>query len=181
MSSSKCDFALVLHAASFAAAKHRDQRRKGAEAAPYINHPLDVAALLAIVGQVDDPVVLAAALLHDTVEDTAATPVELREQFGPEVAALVAEVTDDKTLKKAVRKRHQVEHAAQASTGARLIKLGDKISNLRDIGSAPPKDWPLDRQQEYFDWAKSVVDQVRGTNAALEALFDESFKLRPRG
>lgn len=169
--------ALILRAAQFAAERHRDQRRKGSEAAPYINHPLSLANLLANCG-VDDPTVLAAALLHDTVEDTETTPEELAKLFGSAVAAIVAEVTDDKELPKAERKRLQIEHAAHLSYQAKLVKLADKVCNLRDLIHSPP-DWSLERRREYFDWAKAVVDQMRGTHTQLEGMFVAEYARRP--
>ena len=165
----------VLKAAAFAAAKHRLQRRKDAEASPYINHPLALAYILASEGGVTDTVVLAAALLHDTVEDTDTTLDELQREFGTEVAATVAEVTDDKTLPKEERKRLQVVKAASKSDAAKLVKLADKISNLRDIASAPPADWSLERRRAYFSWASQVVEGLRGVSPALEAAFDEVY------
>ena len=123
--------------------------------------------------------VLAAALLHDTVEDTDTTPDELRAEFGDAITDVVLEVTDDKLLPKAERKRLQIEHAAGISRAARLVKLADKICNLRDVAASPPRGWPLERQQEYFDWAKQVVDRLRGTHAGLEALFDRAQAARP--
>ncbi len=173
------DLATVLRAAAFAAHKHRNQRRKDAGASPYINHPLALAAVLAHEGGVDDPVTLAAALLHDTVEDTETTAQELASAFGAEVAAVVMEVTDDKTLPKPERKRLQVEHAATMSDRAQLVKLADKICNLRDVAASPPADWPLERRQAYFDWAKQVVDRLRGVHPGLEAVFDATFAARP--
>jgi len=170
---------LVLNAAQFAARKHRDQRRKDAAASPYINHPLALANILREEGKVEDAGVIAAALLHDTIEDTETDYDELRGQFGDEVAEIVAEVTDTKWLKKTSRKRLQISKAARASDGAKLVKLADKISNLRDIIAAPPSGWSLDRKREYFDWAKRVVDQVRGTNAKLERRFDQLYRQRP--
>lgn len=163
---------LVLRALAFAARKHRDQRRKGSDHAPYVNHLIDVLDLLWRVGGIRDAEVLAAALLHDTVEDTATTPQELEQLFGPKVRALVAEVTDDKSLPQEVRKRRQVEHAGSLSVGARLIKLGDKISNVRDLAAHPPVFWSGARRRAYRAWAASVVDQLRGTNPGLEAEFD---------
>ena len=121
----RTDLSLVLEAAAFAADKHRMQRRKDAEASPYINHPLALAHLLASEGRITDPVVLASALLHDTVEDTETSVEELRDAFGPEIAAIVAEVTDDKSLSKEERKRLQVVKAASKSDGAKLVKLAD--------------------------------------------------------
>jgi guanosine-3',5'-bis(diphosphate) 3'-pyrophosphohydrolase len=173
------DLSIVLRAASFAAFKHRTQRRQDADASPYINHPIELARVLAEHGGVTDTATLCAALLHDTVEDTETTPDELGREFGPEVQAIVEEVTDDKSLPKAERKRLQVEHAAHASDKAKLVKLADKICNLRDIASFPPAGWPLERKQGYFDWAKSVVDRLRGVNARLEAVFDEAYRARP--
>jgi guanosine-3',5'-bis(diphosphate) 3'-pyrophosphohydrolase len=170
---------LVLKAARFAASKHKDQRRKDASASPYINHPLTLASTLREEGLVEDATVLAAALLHDTIEDTETDYDELRGQFGAEVAEIVAEVTDTKWLKKTSRKRLQISKAARASSGAKLVKLADKISNLRDIIASPPADWSLERKREYFDWAKKVVDQIRGVNARLERKFDQLYRQRP--
>jgi guanosine-3',5'-bis(diphosphate) 3'-pyrophosphohydrolase len=169
---------LILHAAAFAAEKHRHQRRKDVQASPYINHPIALAHLLANDGGIDDPVVICAALLHDTIEDTATTEAELRATFGDAITDVVLEVTDDKSLPKAERKERQVEHAPHATHEARLVKLADKICNLRDIASAPPADWAASRKDEYYDWAKRVVDGLRGTNAALERLFDEAYARR---
>jgi GTP diphosphokinase / guanosine-3',5'-bis(diphosphate) 3'-diphosphatase len=171
--------ALVLRAAAFAAQKHRNQRRKDVDASPYINHPLALAAVLADEGGIDDAVTLAAALLHDTVEDTETTAQELASTFGAEVASVVMEVTDDKRLPKPERKRLQVEHAATMSDRAQLVKLADKICNLRDVAGSPPADWPLERRQAYFDWAKQVVDRLRGVHPGLEAVFDAAFAAGP--
>jgi GTP diphosphokinase / guanosine-3',5'-bis(diphosphate) 3'-diphosphatase len=173
------DTTRILRAAAFAARKHRDQRRKDAEASPYINHPLELARVLAEVGGVTDAATLSAALLHDTIEDTATTHAELAREFGDEIAALVVEVTDDKTLPKAERKRMQVEHAASISDKAKRVKLADKICNLTDVVSSPPADWPLQRRREYFDWAKQVIDRLRGVDAGLEAAFDKAYLARP--
>jgi guanosine-3',5'-bis(diphosphate) 3'-pyrophosphohydrolase len=164
--------AFLLRALEFAARKHRDQRRKGEGAAPYINHPIAVAAVVAGMGGVDDPVTLAAAVLHDTVEDTETTLEELEREFGVEVRDVVDEVTDDKELAKAERKRLQIEHAPSASRRAKVLKLGDKISNIRDLVHAPPGGWSLERKVEYLDWTEQVVAGCRGANAALDELYD---------
>ena len=170
---------LILAALSFAAWKHRDQRRKGAFAVPYVNHPIALADVLWFEGRVRDPVVIAAALLHDTIEDTETTAAELRGAFGPLVAAVVEEVTDVKWLQKRSRKELQVAKASKSSARAKLVKLADKICNLRDMKSSPPRDWSLARRREYFDWAERVVDGLRGSNAALERKFDQACRLRP--
>lgn len=162
---------LILSAAASAADKHRKQRRKDEDASPYINHPLALAQVLACEALEQDGHVLAAALLHDTVEDTDTTFEELEKRFGTRIANIVREVTDDKSLPKEERKRLQVEHVANASPEAKLVKLADKICNLRDIIAAPPAGWSLERRLEYFDWAKRVVDQLRGVHPELEQLF----------
>src|SRR6266850_1470042 len=173
------DLALLLKALAFAAHKHRDQRRKDAESSPYINHPIALADVLINEGGVTDVEVLCAALLHDTVEDTATTHEELVNAFGSRIARIVAEVTDDKRLPKAERKRLQVEHAPTLSPEARLVKLADKLCNLRDVAERPPAKWDLERRREYFDWARQVVDGLRGVHPRLEAAFDAAYKTRP--
>ena len=173
------DIELIIRAAVFAAHKHRDQRRKDAGATPYINHPLALARILIVEGGVTDAATIAAALLHDTIEDTETTPAELDSEFGSEIRSIVEEVTDDKSLPKADRKRLQVEHAAHISRKAQLVKLADKIANLRDVASSPPDRWDLARRQEYFDWAKRVIDQLRGAHPRLEAVFDAAYAARP--
>jgi guanosine-3',5'-bis(diphosphate) 3'-pyrophosphohydrolase len=169
---------LVLRAAAFAAEKHRHQRRKDAEASPYINHPIQLAYIL-VQADVQDPVVLAAALLHDTIEDTNTTQDELEIVFGHEIAHIVAECSDDKKLSKHERKQAQIDHAEKLSHKARLVKLADKIANVSDIIGAPPAGWSVERKREYFDWSKRVVDKLRGANAALEARFDAEYSKRP--
>jgi guanosine-3',5'-bis(diphosphate) 3'-pyrophosphohydrolase len=162
----------LLGALRFSADKHRYQRRKDHAKSPYINHPIEVAQLLWEVGGVREVNVLLAALLHDTIEDTQTRPAEIGTQFGEQVLALVLEVTDDKSLPKADRKRLQVESAPHKSTGAKLIKLADKACNVRDIVATPPEDWPLERRREYLLWTESVVAGLRGVNPGLEAYYD---------
>lgn len=172
MSKPSADIATILRAIAFAADKHRDQRRKDADASPYINHPIELARVLASEGGISDAAVLCAAALHDTIEDTDTTAEELEREFGREIAEIVAEVTDDKDLDKAERKRLQIEHAAHASPKAKLVKLADKICNVRDILASPPAGWNASRRHEYVDWAAAVVDGLRGVHPPLEALFD---------
>ena len=180
MSQVNLDPNLLMKALSFAARKHRTQLRKGAEQTPYINHPIAVADLIVRTGKILDGETIAAALLHDTVEDTKTTFEEIEAEFGPVIAKLVAEVTDDKSLPKEKRKRLQEEHAPSLSPRARVVKIADKTSNLRDVIQDPPAGWELERKQEYFDWAKRVVDHIRGTNVELENAFDEAFANRPK-
>ena len=173
------DLELLIRAAAFAADKHRNQRRKDAAQTPYINHPLGLAYVLSVEGGVNDVATLCAALLHDTIEDTETTAAELDREFGEHIRKIVDEVTDDKTLPKPERKRLQVEHAAHISHEAQLVKLADKICNLRDVAHSPPDRWDLKRRQDYFDWARDVVDRLRGAHPRLEAAFDAAYALRP--
>lgn len=163
---------VFVKAVAFAADKHRTQRRKDADASPYINHPIALANVLANEGGVTDVVVLSAAVLHDTIEDTNTTAEEVTAIFGPKITATVLDVTDDKSLDKHVRKQRQIEHAPHISKEAKLVKLADKICNLRDILASPPEDWSPERKQGYFDWAAKVVAGVRGVHPELEAVFD---------
>ena len=179
MTISEADLKQLLKALAFAAHKHKDQRRKDTDSSPYINHPITLANILCNEGHIIDTDVICAALLHDTVEDTDTTAEELEREFGATISRIVMDVTDDKTLDKAVRKQRQIEHAAHISEPAKLVKLADKISNLRDVASCPPADWSAKRCQEYFDWANAVIDQLRGVHEPLEAIFDEAFAGRP--
>lgn len=163
---------VFIKAAAFAAEKHRNQRRKDADASPYINHPIALANVLANEGGVVDATVLCAAVLHDTIEDTETTADELKQLFGDKGTSIVLEVTDDKALAKEVRKEEQVRHAPHISTEAKLVKLADKICNLRDILASPPADWSAERKQAYFEWAARVVAGLRGVHPELEAVFD---------
>jgi guanosine-3',5'-bis(diphosphate) 3'-pyrophosphohydrolase len=166
----------LLAAIDFAAEKHRRQKRKDRESSPYVNHPIQVAELLARVGKVDERDVLLAAILHDTLEDTETTRAELVGRFGTRVAGLVAEVTDDKSLPKAERKRLQVEHAPGLSHGAKLIKLGDRICNVRDVAASPPLGWSRPRRVDYLYWSRQVVAGCRGASPALEREFDQTLR-----
>ena len=170
---SEQDLGALLEAVAFAAVKHQDQRRKGHRHLPYINHPVRVAETLWSVGGVRDMTTLVAALLHDTLEDTETTAAEIELRFGPAVLGLVQEVTDDKSLPKAARKRRQVEHAAHSSPQAKMIKLADKICNVSDLTNEPPADWPKSRIVAYVDWSELVVAGLRGVNPPLETLFDD--------
>ncbi|MBK7711889.1 MAG: HD domain-containing protein [Bacteroidales bacterium] len=172
--------ALILKALEFAAGRHKAQFRKGLDRVPYINHPIQVANLLINEAGETDPVLLAATMLHDVIEDTVNSVDERDEliriisgMFGDQILSLTMEVTDDKTLEKKERKRLQVVNASHKSMNARKLKIADKIMNLRDITDNPPEDWPLQRIKDYFDWAEDVVAGLRGVNSKLEELFDE--------
>ncbi len=161
-----------LQALSFAADKHRHQRRKDSAKTPYINHPI---AILLNEAGVADEAVLIAALLHDTVEDTDTRFEEIERCFGHQVRNIVAEVTDDKSLPSEERKQRQIDHAPSLSDRARLVKLADKTANLRDVATAPPDGWPVSRLDAYLEWGKAVIDNIRGSHAQLEDLFDQAY------
>lgn len=164
---------LVTAAAHFAAMKHRSQKRKTAagDSVPYIEHPLDAMNILAQCG-VTDPEVLAAAVLHDTVEDTDTTLEEIAERFGPRVAALVAECSDDKALDKITRKRQQLEHAPSASPGAALVKLADKVSNC---AGKKPDSWSKETSEGYNKWCFAVCQFLFGHNTQLDDMVKALF------
>jgi (p)ppGpp synthase/HD superfamily hydrolase len=164
----------VLRAADMAARWHVHQRRKVIAQEPYINHLLEVASLVTEATGGTDPNVVIAALLHDAVEDQGVSFETIVREYGKQVADIVMEVTDDKTLPKNERKRKQVEAAPKKSREAKLIKLADKTSNLRAIASSPAADWSVERRLEYVDWAKSVVAGLRGNSPWLEQQFDEA-------
>ncbi len=168
------DVALVTRAADFAARRHAAQHRKGIAREPYVNHLSEVAALLAETMEGADAALVAAGWLHDTLEDTQTDREELERLFGSRVADLVAEVTDDKSLPKPERKRRQVEAAPRKSPGAKAIKIADKTSNLRSLAASPPDGWERQRIADYIAWAEEVVAGCRGTNRALEHLFDRA-------
>ena len=163
---------VLRRATGFAAWKHKGQMRKGEGEIPYIHHPIEVTAILAEIGNIDDLDVLQAALLHDTIEDTETDRDELEIHFGARVCEIVVEVSDDRSLAKPARKARQIAHAPHLSVDAQALKLADKVANVYDVAFSKPVNWDTERQFEYFDWASRVVAGLRGCNAALEAEFD---------
>ena len=170
---------LLAKAAVFAACKHRDQRRKDDAGSPYINHPLALLDVLVNEGGVTDLDTIVAALLHDTIEDTDATGREIEREFGVSIRLIVEEVSDAPGLDRASRKQAQIDRAPSLSSSARAVKLADKVCNLRDVIENPPSGWAIERRRGYFDWAKQVIDGLRGHHPRLEAVFDEVYSRRP--
>jgi guanosine-3',5'-bis(diphosphate) 3'-pyrophosphohydrolase len=168
------EWVAVLRAADAAARWHVHQRRKGATQEPYINHLLEVASLVAEATEGKNAKAVIAALLHDAIEDQEVPRELIAREFGEDVAALVEEVSDDKSLEKQDRKRLQIETAHKKSDDAKLIKLADKTSNLRAIALTPPPDWSVKRRLEYVRWAQAVVSGLRGVSAMLEQQFDRA-------
>uniref|UniRef100_A0A915PQY5 Guanosine-3',5'-bis(diphosphate) 3'-pyrophosphohydrolase MESH1 n=1 Tax=Setaria digitata TaxID=48799 RepID=A0A915PQY5_9BILA len=184
------DVCNIIKACNFAAERHRLQRRKDAEQTPYINHPIGneqavstnaindfcfigVANILTCEAGVTDSATIVAALLHDTIEDTATTSQEISNLFGEEISRIVQECSDDKNLPVAVRKQLQIENAAKHSYKAKLVHLADKLYNLRDLERSIPVGWSTKKVKEYFIWSKAVVSQLKGTNEALEIALDD--------
>ena len=165
----------ILSAVQYAAEKHSGQKRKGAADEPYVNHVIEVAHLVSTAISGDTNVVIA-ALLHDVIEDTDVTAAELNRRFGRDVASLVVEMTDDKSLPKEERKLLQIEHAPKMSVRAQTIKLADKISNLQSILSSPPAGWDYKRKRRYFEWGKQVVDALSSPNPVLKAEFERTYQ-----
>lgn len=165
-------------ALQFAAIKHRSQKRKDPERTPYINHPIGVAHILSNEANIDDVDVLCAALLHDTIEDTETTFEELEKHFGKRIADLVAELTDDKTLPSKERKSLQIENAHRLSHEAILVRLADKIYNLRDLNRVRPTGWTDERVETYFHWSSRIFRKIRGHNKHLDAILKDLFEQR---
>ncbi|CAM4882870.1 unnamed protein product [Rotaria socialis] len=188
-----------MQALQFAAHKHRFQKRKDPDQTPYINHPIGVAHILSNEAGVTDSDILAAALLHDTIEDTQTTFDELQQEFGPRIAVysiknilsnlefylsnlfelfiigIVAELTDDKNLPKAERKRLQIANADKLTLDAVIVRLADKIYNLRDLNRCTPVGWSDERVKDYFEWSSKIAPQLFGRNAQLDAVLKELF------
>ena len=170
----------VMQAADAAARWHVHQRRKGAAQEPYMTHLLEVASLVTQATGGAEPNVVIAALLHDAIEDQEVSAETIANQFGQEVADIVLEVTDDKSLPKQERKQKQVETANQKSREAKFVKLADKTSNLRTIAISPAANWSFERRIEYIEWSKSVVEGLRGDLPWLEQQFDEAAEIATR-
>ncbi|KAI4457482.1 guanosine-3'5'-bis(diphosphate) 3'-pyrophosphohydrolase mesh1 [Holotrichia oblita] len=168
----------VIRCVNFAAIKHKNQRRKDPEETPYINHPIGVAHILTQEANITDIAVIQAALLHDTVEDTDTSFEEIEQHFGTKVRGIVVEVTDDKRLPSKERKALQIKHAGSSSYEAKLVKLADKLHNLRDLERCTPKGWSKVRVEEYFKFSKQVTDGLKGTNTIMEERLEEIYKMR---
>lgn len=166
--------ALVTHAAGFAARVHAGQTRKGGSSPAFFLHLAEVADLLAKALEGPDAELVAAAWLHDAVEKTKITTEEIESLFGPRVASLVAEVSDDKSLPEAERHRMQIETIGEKSAGARMLRLADKISGLRELAEDPPVGWDVERRLEWLQFATNAAAGCRGLSSALDLLFDQA-------
>lgn len=169
---------LLVRAIAFASEKHKAQKRKDISKTPYINHPIDLLEVLACEGNVTDIPTLCAAALHDTIEDTQTTAEELKSIFGDKITAIVLDLTDDKSLPKLERKEKQIEHAPHCLPEAKVVKIADKICNLRNILEMPPKNWVKEEKLTYFHWSSRVVNAIRGSHSVLEEVFDKLYERR---
>ncbi|MEN7546772.1 HD domain-containing protein [Rapidithrix thailandica] len=167
----KANYAKLLKAIQFASEKHKHQKRKGKEGVPFINHPIQVANILSETAAITDENLLMAAILHDTIEDTQTYPEEIELLFGNEVKRLVLEVTDDMSLPCQERKRLQIINAKALSSKAKLLRIADKICNVKDILYSPPS-WSTQRKLEYLNWAEEVVVQIENIHPGLNKLFN---------
>ena len=168
---------LVSEAADFAARRHSGMARKGRGNEPYVNHLAEVANLLATATDGTDAELVAAGWLHDTIEDAGTTAQELDKVFGQRVTDIVAEVTDDMSLSKDQRRQKQVADAPKKSPAAKLIKVADKISNIRARIRPQPSTEEREDLNDYLGFAEKVVAGCRGVNAMLDRTFDETVKL----
>lgn len=162
------DIQTLLAAVEFSAVKHKGQFRKDAAITPYIIHPIGVARSLWEEGKVRSVNVLVAALLHDTLEDTETTADEIEALFGPRVRYTIEELTNDPKLTSQENKQRQIDHAPFLSLNAQLVKLADRLYNIRDLRSLPPS---IDREEtinRYLQWGQKLLHALRGTNEALE-------------
>jgi (p)ppGpp synthase/HD superfamily hydrolase len=167
---------MVSEAAELAARRHIGMARKGRSNEPYINHLAEVANLLALVTNGGDAELVAAGWLHDTIEDTDTTREELAQKFSERVAALVVEVTDDRNLSQTERRQKQIEDAPRKSPDAKLIKIADKVSNIRARIAPQPSEAQRIDLAAYVIWAEKVVAGCRGVNTRLDTTFDEAVK-----
>ena len=169
-------WSLTMRGAQEASTWHVDEKHKDGKA-PFINHLIEVAALVTIATAGRDSVLASAAFLHDTIEKANIEPMQIRDAFGEEICALVLEVTDASGLSKEERRRRQVETAAQKSPRAKMLKLADKISNLRALARDGEDQ---EDARAYADWAETVAKELRGTNRWLEEQFDNALAMLRR-
>lgn len=172
------DLSPVLEALVYAGRVHNGQRRRDAPGSPHLKHVIQVVSLLAGAG-VNDVVILTAAAVHDVLRDTEVKVEELQEQFGAEIAGLVEELSADSVLSRIDRREELPQRVRDFSGSAQLIKLAEKISNLRDLAEHAPIGWSRQRRRDYFDWAEGVTRPLRGNSSTLDSLLDEALKLRP--
>ena len=169
--------ALIEKAAAYARFHHEGQVRKGEAREIYITHVEEVAGLVSDFG--GDEVAVAAAWLHDIVEDCTPTIEDIESEFGSGVASVVAEVTDDKSLEKAERKSLQIATAPRKYLAACLIKWADNSSNLRAIAKSPPP-WSVSRKREYIAWAQRVTGALQHKPADALTYFEASVSMAVR-
>jgi (p)ppGpp synthase/HD superfamily hydrolase len=171
------DLHLIFRALSYAAQQHATHKRKGREALPYINHPIKVSTIITQYVPDASNELIAAAVLHDVVEDSETTVEDLKNMFGATIASIVEEVSDDKFLPKKEAKQKQIQNAPHLSHNAKLIRICDKIANVRDIcGEDVPNDWDYKTKIEYLNWAEEVVNAMGKFHDELEFTFKDEVR-----
>ena len=164
----------LAHAYDFAAKAHANQRRLGKDAKPYINHVIDVAHWVAKAAP-DNPDYTVVALLHDVLEDTEITHIELTQVFGSQIVTWVQELTDNMAQPKAWIKAEQIRTAPMLSECASIVRVADKISNLSEMVTNPPIDWHIERQHTYYMWCAQVVQLCPYVPPILGQAFTEVY------
>jgi guanosine-3',5'-bis(diphosphate) 3'-pyrophosphohydrolase len=167
---------LVIRAAYFAGEKHRLQRRSDVEQTPYINHPLELAHILTEEGGINCLDTICASLLHDTLEDTDTSSDELKKHFGDVIASIVMEVSNDMTLSSQQRRVYELEKVVSLSHKAKLVKIADKLANIRDVSTMPPMGWTREKKQDYFDFALEIINQIGSVSPRLHQIFLRDYK-----
>ena len=162
---------LITKAEAYARQNHEGQFRKGEAQEPYVTHVAEVASRVARYGGSESAI--AAAWLHDVVEDCDPEIEDIENLFGSKVAKIVAEVTDDKSLSKQDRKARQVKNAPYKSEEACLVKWADKICNLLSIANSPPP-WDKARKMEYIEWAREVASGLPYSTSTTRQEFEDA-------
>lgn len=159
----------LINAISLASTLHRDQKRLDTNATPYINHPIAVAKLLFEAG-IHDEDILCSALLHDVVEDCAISISDIGNMFNDCIAQIVDDVTDPVGLDGEDRKLAQIQKVKNISYAGKLIKVADKICNIRDVLDSPP-NWSIEKKLKYFEFAQAVFNSANIDNPYLIEIF----------
>ena len=161
---------LILQAIEFASYRHRFDKTRNDE--PYINHVINVCSLISVIGEEQDPETLAAAALHDTIEKTGTKGSEINFNFGENVFQIVLEVTDHASENDVEKFQQQFDRINGLSQKAKIIKLADKVANVKSLLSFPPEGWDLQKRSLYINWADRIINALRGTNKNLEEYYD---------
>jgi (p)ppGpp synthase/HD superfamily hydrolase len=168
---------LIQQARDLATERHAHLHMWNAARSPVIIHIAEVARYVDTHGGTEE--MIAAAWLHDIVEDTDITLEYLERQFGSAISSLVDGLTDPPhfaALPLDQRKQMQADRLRSKSNEIKIIKICDQLSNVLRVTNDPPTDWSETTQFQYVQGARTVVDTCRGLNKALDQKFDEAYK-----